>query len=186
MHQKSLLICLLFVASPAIGQTVFKCTDAKGATVYSQKPCSADPKAVQEVRVRTHQPTVDPQSQRYLEEMNTVAEKAEIPRAESYCLQAANDRIYPGMRRRVAQIDRDIAQLEYKLSLANNNLAGATYATGIRQQIATLQGNRTTEFSNAETLMGNARTQCGAQRAAAERAFQERHQAPPPPDSNDG
>ena len=64
--------------------------------------------------------------------------RARNARQRGYYINRVNDR----RDRDLAEIDKQIAALNYKKSLANNNLAGATYAAGIDQQIAALRGSR--------------------------------------------
>ncbi|MFO1493316.1 MAG: DUF4124 domain-containing protein [Lysobacterales bacterium] len=129
------LLLFFLVASPALGQKVYKCTDEGGTVVFSQRPCADDPKQME---------TVDTSRALRTGSGGSVAEQGEfadlnaVRRACAERMNAITSR-YDGQRRRITA---DIAALERQAATANNNLAGATYDSGIRQQIAGLTSER--------------------------------------------
>ena len=168
---------MLAIANAASGQTVFKCKNPDGTSTYSEKPCSKDASSVQQINVRAPQPpTVDPAAAENMEKIRLSNEKAGIARGEEYCLRDASDRIYPPLRRRVAEIDTKIAQLRNAIRYSSNNLAGATFANGLREQISTLEQIRSTEMTSADSQMSSERTRCAEERRAADAAFRARQE----------
>jgi uncharacterized protein DUF4124 len=169
------VISLCATGSSALAQTVYKCKDDKGSTVYSEKPCSSDARKVEQVKVRSHTPAVD--SSANFEAIKSNNEWAGIGRAEEWCVREANDRIYPPLRRRMADIDAQIARLRAAGQHANNNLAGVTYINGLRQEISALEQTKSSESAAAESMMASERQRCAETRRSAEQEFKDREAA---------
>lgn len=156
---RSVLLLAALLSGPAFGQKVYKCTDERGTTVFSQRPCSADPSKVS---------TVDTSSALKTGTGGSVAEQGEFAamnEVDRRC-RVRLDNIagtYAGRRQRIAN---DIAALEAQAANANNNLAGATFESGLRQQIAGLAAERGALASAEAQEMQAAREQCRIEREA--------------------
>ena len=139
------------IAAPA-AQTVYKCKQGD-ITVFSPQPCGKDAKEVDtSAALRTG--TADNKA---LEQISASVKDSNCRRdAARYTVGAADDRIVAMQRERRA--------LEVELSKANNNLAGATYESGIRTQIAQLQATMSKERSDANSAYRAALAECDKQR----------------------
>lgn len=133
-----ILFCLLLVSSSAVtGQTVFKCKDNLGNPVFSQRPCADDPAKIE---------TVDTSRSLKTGSGGSVAEEgeyADMNELRRQC-QARASEIASRYAATYGRIAGEIAGLESKITLAKNNLAGATWESGMRQQIAGLVAERAT------------------------------------------
>lgn len=167
---RSVLLLAALLSGPAFGQKVYKCTDERGTTVFSQRPCSADPSKVS---------TVDTSSALKTGTGGSVAEQGEFAamnEVDRRC-RVRLDNIagtYAGRRQRIAN---EIAALEARARRANNNLAGATLESGIRQQIAGLAGERGTLASAEAQEMQAAREECRIQKEAEQTRIDEAREA---------
>lgn len=149
-------------------QTVYKCKDKSGAPVFSQQPCATDPRQVETIEVKGIGKT-DPEAaaaQRASEEASFVA--SGIARRERECIASRANPIESSSNARVAGYEQRIAVLQQKIRLANNNLAGATYESGIRNEIAALQTSISTEQSSAGRLISDAISACADDRKREE------------------
>ena len=167
-YSHGIVVVLAMALSPTVAEgQVYRCKGPSG-TVYSQQPCSADaaPVAVRGTRAAT--PVEGGGDARDAIARSTAMSDAGI--RERSCLSAASDRIYGPSNDRVADYQRQISGLNSQLSRTNNNLAGATAASGIREQIAGLNQAIATERVSADSQMGSARAQCAADRREAEQA----------------
>ncbi|PJK00812.1 DUF4124 domain-containing protein [Lysobacteraceae bacterium NML91-0213] len=167
---------LLLVSATAQGQ-IYRCKGAGGATTYSDKPCGADAELREYRAPRAPEASGEPDSNvRAILQSN---EMSSIAIAERRCLGNAESDIYRPVNSRVAGYQREIQQLERQLSGANNNLAGATYGSGIRNQIAALHQSISTERAAADTQMAAARQNCSQQRRDAESRTREKFTTTP-------
>ncbi|HED4877803.1 TPA: DUF4124 domain-containing protein [Stenotrophomonas maltophilia] len=162
----------LVVAQSAAGQ-VYKCRGGAGETIYSQEPCS--PKA-EPLKLRSNRASVESAG----EAANRAAvyqttELADAGIAERNCLSGEQGRIYGPVNARNQEVSRQIASLNRQLATAKNNLAGATYASGLRSQISSLQQAQSAERIAADSQMAAARQRCGTERSERERAAREKH-----------
>lgn len=134
---RALQILVLVLAMPATlaAQTVFKCTEANGTTVYSDKACSADPTKVQ---------TVDTTESLKTGSGGSIAEQAEfatmngIRRNCDARARSATER-YAEQYRRIA---KEIASLERSSATMDYRLAGTSRQTDLRTQITALGAER--------------------------------------------
>lgn len=177
MNKLIVLLGLSAAALPAAAQ-VFKCKGPDGVTVYSQHACGSGSKELTVRGTRAATPTAGEEANRTSVFKSTDLTDAGI--RERNCLSSADARIYAPAQSRIAGYERQIAGLNAELSQARNNLAGATYATGIRSQISSLSQNIANERSSADTQMTAARQQCSDARRRDEEAIQQRY-APPTP-----
>ena len=178
MNKFQALLCITAVVALPAGAQVYKCKGPGGVTVYSQNACGSDSKELNVRGTRAATTTAAEEANRQTVYKSTDLSEAGIK--ERNCLAAADDRIYAPMRSRVSGYERQIGALNQELATANNNLAGATYATGIRGQIASLNQSIATERSNADTQMSNSRQQCAEARRREEEAIQRKYDAPRP------
>jgi len=95
--------------------------------------------------------------------------------AERNCLASEQSRIYRPVNERGQQTARQIAYLNRQLLAINNNLAGATYASGLRTQIASLQQAQAADQMSADSQMTAARQRCGDARIERERIIREKY-----------
>lgn len=166
------LVVLLAAPWPHATAAVYKCKNEQGATVYSEKPCGKD---AAEVKVRNFEPTVD--SSGNFKAMQSNNEKAGIARDEEWCVRNANDRIYLPLKSRIASINAEIAKLENATLYATNDVAGATFAGGLRQQVAGLIQSRSTELAAADSQMSAERSRCAQERNRRDDEFRRREEA---------
>lgn len=159
MNPATLILLVLPMAAPS--PQVYKCTDNAGTVVYSQRPCADDPAKVE---------TVDTSRALRTGSGGSVAEQGEFADLNAVrrdCdgrLNGISAR-YDSQRRRTAA---EIEALERQAAQANNNLAGATYDAGIRQQIAGLLTERGALQQAEATERTAAREQCDSEIKATE------------------
>lgn len=165
---KTLLVVMAagLLSAPACAQTVYKCKDDSGVVVFSQRPCAADPAKVE---------TVDTSSALKTGTGGSVAEQSEFAEANEVRRRCEN-RLNAIAGRYAAnrdRISRQISALEWQAGRARNNLAGATYNSGIRQQIAGLATERGALASAEAAEMEAARGRCDAEQQALEKQHDE-------------
>lgn len=159
---------LLLISPAAFGQ-VYKCT-VNGGTVYSQTPCGSDA-----VPVKVHAaPKVRTDTTAPRAAASGSVDVSDAAIAERICLQNSEGPIYRASNSRVSQYESQIGTLNRQISLANNNLAGATYESGLRTQIAAIQQSIASERASADTLAANARQSCMSRRTQQEAEIRER------------
>ncbi len=124
-------IALTLAANAVFASQVYKCKDANGTVVFSQRPCADDPARVETVDTSRSLKTGTGGS---VEEQSEFAAMNEIRRKCAARLDGISGR-YAAQR---ASIARQIAALEASIERTNNNLAGATAESGLRQQIGSL------------------------------------------------
>lgn len=155
-------ISLALVAHEATGQSVYKCVDARGTTVFSQRPCADDPARVETVDTSRALKTGSGGS---VAEQSEFAQMNQVRRRCDERIRAASSR-YGGQ---FSRIEREIAGLEARLAAASNNLAGATYESGLRGQMTGLLAERgTLKAAEAQELAG-VREQCMLDEQAEEK-----------------
>lgn len=165
---KKELTCIALATMAAIGVThaqVYKCAGPGGSTVYSQAPCGAN---AQEVQVRNSAPPTNDGSDRNRAAVAQSVALSSAGIAERNCIQRAESDILGPSNRRIGDYQRQISSLNSQMARANNNLAGATWQTGLRNQIASLQQSIATERASADAQLLTARQNCGAIRRARE------------------
>ncbi|MCB1934147.1 MAG: DUF4124 domain-containing protein [Candidatus Accumulibacter sp.] len=154
-----IVLALLLATTPATAQKVYKCTAANGTTEFSQRPCSDDPDKVQTVDTSRSLKTGSGGS---VADQSDFASMNEVRRRCQVRLDNISSR-YAGQRRRIAD---EIAALESRVARTNNNLAGATLESGLRQQIAGLAAERGSLSTAESQEMQAAREQCAAEELA--------------------
>lgn len=166
-----LAICLSTAWAPAIAQ-VYKCPQAGGGYAYQQDPCTKGT----EVKVRGAKgATLTEGELASRQQVFKSTDMTEAGMKESRCLSAANENIYRPVNERAAGYQRQMGVLNQQLAGARNNLAGATYASGIRTQIASLQQSIASERSSADASMAAARQRCADQRRQDEQTIEKRY-----------
>ncbi|WP_127564075.1 DUF4124 domain-containing protein [Stenotrophomonas indicatrix] len=178
MLSRVFFAAMALVASQSAAGQVYKCKGGAGETVYSQEPCS--PKS-EPMKLRSNRASAESAG----EAANRAAvyqttELADAGIAERNCLSGEQGRIYGPVNARSQEVSRQIANLNRQLATVKNNLAGATYASGLRSQIASLQQAQSAERIAADSQMAVARQRCGTERGERERAVREKHSAARP------
>lgn len=175
MKRMFLIACLMIVAPCAMSQ-VYKCKGSNGETLYSQNPCTRDSKP-HEIR-GTKAATLTEAELINRQSVFKSTDLTDAGIAERNCIGSARSRIYGASDSRVAGYERQIQALNLQASRARNNLAGATYDAGIRNQIGSLQQSISTERSSADAQMSSATQRCTDARVRQDEAI-ERKYAPP-------
>lgn len=166
----SVFVALLAVgltSAPAAGQ-VYKCKGPGGETVYAQNPCSS---SAEQVKLRSTRPAT--RSDAELANREAVfrsTDMTDIAISERNCLSSANSSIFGPVNSRAADYQRQIAALRSEAATAKNNLAGATFQAGIRNQIAALQSTLSAERLGADSAMAASRQRCADERRSKEAA----------------
>jgi hypothetical protein len=166
-------IALVLILAGAPAQTVFKCTDANGISAYSAKPCSEDPAKVTEVAVRKEKDGDPGAARANFDAMRRSNDWADIQRNAETCVRGARERIFGMSNQRIAGLNSEIARMEQGISMATNDVTGATWANGLRQQIAGIQQAIATERTSADQLFATESARCDTARTQAE----QRHRA---------
>ncbi len=147
------LFVLLLCAAGANAQTVYKCVDARGTTEFSRTPCADDPAKMEAVDTSGSKRTGTGGS---VSELNEYAQMNELRRRCDARIQGIAS-AYSGQHGRV---NAQIADLERQIARAKNNLAGATWESGMRQQIAGLVTERGSLRAAEASETTVAREQC--------------------------
>ncbi|MBK8068771.1 MAG: DUF4124 domain-containing protein [Rhodanobacteraceae bacterium] len=156
-------IALTLAANAVFASQVYKCKDVNGTVVFSQRPCADDPAQVETVDTSRSLKTGTGGS---VEEQSEFAAMNEIRRKCAARLDGISGR-YAAQR---ASIARQIAALEASIERTNNNLAGATAESGLRQQIGSLSVERGSLAAAEASEMQSARQQCRDEREGRGRA----------------
>lgn len=164
----------LCASGVAAAQSVYKCETPAG-TVYSGQPCAAaGSPQMQELDLPATAPVVGDGMTRaereMLDDYQDGLRRDHRQAAERRCV---NSRMAAAKDATAARIDgyqARIASLRRNLRRANNNLAGATWGNGLRQQIAALQGSISAEKSALTQLAIGARRVCAQARMRSMRA----------------
>ncbi|WP_353085458.1 DUF4124 domain-containing protein [Stenotrophomonas sp.] len=170
---KSIAIAAMLLLPCAATAQVYKCKGSSGETVYSQNPCARDskPHDVRAGRAATATPAEAANRQSVFK--STDISDAGI--AERNCLVSARKRIYGPSDQRIAGYERQVQNLNREASLARNNLAGATYDAGIRNQLSGLQQSITAERVSADSQMSTATQQCAETKRKQVEAIEARY-----------
>lgn len=136
MHALPLVVLLALAWPTALAaQTVYKCTEAGGTLVYSDRPCSTDPGNVE---------TIDTSESMKTSSGGSIAEQGEYARTNQ--LRRTCDERAAAIRgryaREYARIDRQIADLESRIRKIDPRLVGSTFATELRSQLPGLTTER--------------------------------------------
>lgn len=184
MKRSSAILVLVALAGcgPAAAQ-VYKCPGPDGKPQYTDKPCGDDP-AKNAVKLHVPPPPTDGAYERNANYLSDSTSRRNLQLREDACLSAEMDRINRSSATRIRELQARIAILERRSAAANNNLAGATYESGLREELAGLHGAISTERSSAAQQETAARDRCRAERerkeAELDRAVQERDTPAPP------
>lgn len=165
MKWLAMSFCTAFGAA-AMGQTIYRCDGPQGP-VFSQLPCATDPAKVKTIRVKPigH---ADPEAIARLHDLEASDDArrhvAEMDAFEQNCISGTADATVRDSNERIAAMGRQISALYSEIGLANNNLAGATYASGLRNQIASLNESIARERATMQDAITSARNSCHAAR----------------------
>lgn len=134
--------------------SVYKCTGKQGTVVFSQTPCS--PNAQQ----------VDTSSALRTGSGGEEALQAiSAGVADSNCRKDAERTTLSASQGRIDALAAEKADLERRTRRANNNLAGATYESGLRQQIAGIETSIQQERNSAQAAYRAALAACDERRS---------------------
>lgn len=153
MRALSILLASLATPLPVMAQTVFKCTEPSGTTVYSERPCATDPAKVQ---------TIDTSESLKTGSGGSIAEQAEFAQLNQLrrdCDVRARElrERYAAQYRRIAKA---IASIEKQSAGMDYRLAGTPRQSQLRTEIAALASERD-EIKASETLeLQTSRQQC--------------------------
>jgi hypothetical protein len=152
-----MLVCGLLLWTGAVsGQTMYKCKGADGTYAFTQQPCADNAEAI-ELKVVAPPPEAIESANR---EFQVRAGLTSLQYEERNCIDRARRSVYDSVDRRISGHRQRIRRLEAELQTANNNLAGATFGAGIREQIAGLHQAIATEQSSADSMFTAAEQRC--------------------------
>lgn len=157
MKRHLLMLAPLAFAMPAIAGEVYKCQ--KGETiVFSEVPCAPNAEKVDTSRsLRTGSGGE--------EAVQQISDSVEDAR----CRRDAESRTTGASASRIAGLQQEKDALELRTRYARNNLAGATWESGLRQQIGAIETSIQQERSSAMQAERDALKACDDQaRARAE------------------
>lgn len=171
MDARNALLCMaatigLGLAPLASAQQVYRCKTAAGTT-YSQQPCGGN---AEEVSVRSSSTPSAPSADRNRAAIQQSTAMSGIAIRERNCLANGEAEVLRPSNARIAQLERQIAELNATRARANNNLAGATWEAGIRTQIAGLQQSVSAERTASASQITAVRQRCADARRSAEDA----------------
>lgn len=169
----AMLPLLLFIGLASTGtaaQSVYKCVDARGTTVFSQRPCADDPAKVETVDTSRALKTG---SGGAVAEQSEFAQMNQLRRRCDDRLRAVQDRY----GRDYGRIEREISSLEARSDRASNNLAGATWESGMRSQIAGLMTERGALRTAEAQELSSVREQCRIDEQEEEKRQQDAQEA---------
>jgi hypothetical protein len=182
----SAVLVLIAIAAHA-ERKVYKCTDAKGVVVFSEQPCGQDAKEMNVDPGRVEKPAVTPAGDASgekqpptpavkhappdaLRDISDAADDASCRReAEHLAIVRFDDHLDDLIRRK-----NNIAS---EIAYANNNLAGAVWEQGLRNQIGDMEiaieqerARRSMQELQAQAVSHDALARCDEAKAAREKA----------------
>lgn len=161
---------LLLAPGAVVAQEVYKCKDASGALTFSQQPCG---ESAETVVIKTHQPSA---SDRAYASGRLRPSAVGLDGDMRVCFERAKRSVYSSTGREIDNNNSRIAQLERRLRLVNNNLAGATLEAGLRQEVAALHQANATLRSTGDEMLRDAEDGCRRERDRREAAALEAEQ----------
>lgn len=183
MKRSTAIFVLVALAGcgPVVAQ-VYKCPGPDGKPQYTDKPCGDDPEK-NAVKLHVPQAPTDGAYERNAAYLSDTTTRRNIQFQEEACINGELDRIARGSANRIRELQTRVVILERRGARANNNLAGATYLAGIREEMAGLHGAISTERASAAEQETAARDRCRAERerkeAELDRATEARDADPP-------
>lgn len=163
------ILALVTCAATHASQAIYRCEGANGEVAFVATPCDAK---AEPVRLRGQAAPSQPstagatdlepaQSPRpTMSGEQRMAEEGNIRIREERCFIAAGERAWAGVNDSVAGRRASIARLERETLRARNNLAGATWEAGLREQIAAETSAIATEEANARRVQADLEEQC--------------------------
>ena len=193
MRAFTILILALTLPTTLAAQTVYKCTEANGTVVYSERPCATDPAQVETIDTSPSLLTGSGGSiseQGEFAQMNTVRRNCDS-RVESIASR------YADQYRRIA---KELADVEQRATSTDYRMRGSTYQSTLRSQVESLERERDAlqadeseelaaaekrcrkevkaeEKRQAKAQEARAQAQRAAEQAAAEKAAEEAKRA---------
>jgi hypothetical protein len=163
-----IVLVALTAWSDCSAQTVYKCKDKNGAPIFSQQPCASDPAKVETLEVKGIG-KADPEAARAQKDSEDASfVSRSIDRKERECVENRVRPIQSSSNARVSGYQQRIDGLQIQTTRAKNNLAGATWESGIRSEIAALQTSISTERASADRLVSDAVAACAEERKRSE------------------
>lgn len=167
------LVCAsgALAAAPSAQAQVYKCTGAKGETVYAQQPCGAGAK---ELTVRASRAaTRTPGEAATQSAVFRSTDLSDAAIAERNCMNAARSNIQGPIDRRIEAYQRQLAALNQHLGRTDEDaLAAATREAGVRAQIASLEQSISAERRSADSTLASAQQRCAEQRRDREASIE--------------
>jgi hypothetical protein len=161
---RAALLLLAALSGDAFAQDVYKCRGADGALTFSQQPCGDH---AETVTIKAHEPSAADRAQAAARlRMSSVGLDGEY----RICVDRAQRSIGGSTGRSINANNARIRQIEGRIRMTNNNLAGATLEAGLRQEIAALHQANAALQASADEALRAAETQCQQERARREEA----------------
>lgn len=178
------VLLLLLVSTSAVGaESIHKCKNDKGVTVYQGQPCDGAAE-VREIPAADKAARVSPAAvDAAKERMHRNVQASRIAYAEKNCIAEAESRIYGPVNARRVGYENRIARFERAASRAYNNAAGAAYLQSVRTEVAGLRNTIAIERQSADTMFAAERQRCAAERTKAEAAALSATPQPPASDT---
>lgn len=155
-----MLVAAMGVCASVGAQTIYKCTAADGTTMYSQMPCGKHEKKIELKPDR--KPDAFARSQ--IRALNQYRQENDMDRREASCIQELSSAQINNSDRRISDLQGELRRLNVRIRYANNNLAGATYESGLRTQMGATQSSIATERASESAALSNAHRVCAERR----------------------
>lgn len=167
-----LVLVAAVMSSDLWAQTIYRCKDAHGSTIYSQMPCTSDGKGQEEIELKNEKSAErTPEESARVEDLQRRGAMVSIASREAACIRNGIDNVWRPVNARIRQHEGQISQLEADTRRARNNLAGATWEAGLREQISGLHQMIALERQTASSQEIEVRRRCAEQRKAEEEAL---------------
>jgi hypothetical protein len=167
MRTTLLLVLIAGAGVPFLAQAapIYRCTDAKGATVYSQVPCGKD----------ATQMGASSNTKGSNAAANATHHKEMLSQIDARC-DAESDKIRDSYTARFAKANAEIAALHKKVIAAGN---GADGDPGLAGQIHTLEAGKTELLGSQDRELSALQRKCDAERTAEVKRQADRDAARP-------
>lgn len=133
---------VIALAPPALGsQAIYRCKGKNGEVAFVASPCDEESKPIEMRGAKPDPPVAESKAEQLVAPQNQLtgearmAAEGNIRLREQRCLTNASDQAWSGVARSVERRRANIRWLENQIDRANNNLAGATWEAGMREQI---------------------------------------------------
>jgi hypothetical protein len=148
-----LLLLALSTPVAVVAQTIYKCTESGGTTVYSEHPCSTDAAKIETIETVVAETA---STRDALAEQSEFVRLNDVRRQCDAQIESVANR-YGAQLRRVAN---DIARLEAQIKAVDYRLRGTNVDTELRRQIPELEKERARLKDAQAAEVSSAREQC--------------------------